>query len=405
MKTRDVKRIVIALLIVLGTGLVGIAVRFRIGGNGEDPEGGESYVVKFEALPESDCEAIRSEIDLHTNTLFFVSEEGTGVMIPPHDYPKDSPLLIVCPMQRTVEGVIEPFEPNSVSFIAADPSRRGEHPGSYDLNGAKRLCIPVTREFVRSALQAERKYSVGASILQSGTIGPLSYRTTVTVPKDFENEKVYRIQLVLRDLLKEKTDAERRQAEAELLRRLSEEEKITVNFTTVPDPYLVILYDDGDRSKEESPIIHEGDTVVIKGPNKLGGELGVFPTKSRGKCWAYIKRLDKKSVTLPKDADIVVGEDELVELRVSVDKEDLAKVSKYKGITFYASSDSRLPLFWSGFQKLASQDPNAPKELPVRVLPGTYYVRVGKPREDETPIGTVTVEGTDPEPYSVKLPD
>jgi len=403
MKTRDLKYIVIALFIVLGVGVVGIVVRSRVAGNGEPPEGGESLAVKYEALAQSECEAIRAEIDLHRERLFFITEDGTGVMIPVHDYPKDSPLLIVCPMQRTADGAIEPFEPNAVSFRAADVSYRS--PGSFDLNGAKRLCIPVTKEFVHIALEAGREYLVRARTLQGTIVMGVPYQTTLKIPNELENGKVYQIQVVLRDLLKEKTDAERLQAEAERLRRLSEEEKITVRVTPVPESRFVVMYDDGVRSREGSPAESGGDVVVMKGPNKLGGELAVFLTKAGAPCWAYIKSLDKRTITLPKDADIVISEDRLVELPVSMAKEDLPRLSKYKAIAFYGSADGKYPLFRSSLRKLAFEDPNAPKVLSVKILPGTYHVRVGTPRKDETSIGTVTIKGRDPGPFSIELPD
>lgn len=397
MKKRDVKYIVVVLLIVLGIGLAAIVVISRIGNETNELDGG---IVEGEVVAIETCGIPAEEFE---SGATYKGADGIKTLFP-SGYVKGTPLVEILFLRRRQDGETEPF---MLETVGLSSKNEGYGP-DYGLQGGYGIRLGLTsrpkesRGLIPGNLCMISHYWMPGESNATHTTKP---RPGFSVPENLPPNTVYRVKLIVKDEIREQELLAKNLAAMEEQKRIAEEEKITVEFTAVPDPHLVVIYDDGVRSREESPIIIGGDVVEMKGPNKLGGELGVFPAKSRGKCWVYIKRLDKRSIALPKDADIVAGEDKLVELPVSVDKENLTMLRKYKGIAFYASADSRLPLFWSGFQKLISQNPNAAQELSIEILPGTYYVRVGTPKEDEVAIGTVTIKGTDPDPFSVRLPD
>jgi len=396
----DKKRFVILFVVsVILAVLIVLAVRLRDGGRTQDDQidGG---IVGGEVVPMETCgippEAFRS------GSRSYKGVDGIKTLFP-SGYVRGTPLVEMRFLRRKPDGETEAFVLNTVGL-----SKRQGYGPDFALQEAHGIRLAVTSNPKESrGLRPGNVYTIShywAPGQSNATLTPKP-RPGFRVPDNLPANTVYRVKLIIKDEIRERELLAKKLAAKERQKRIAEEEKITVTFTTVPDSHFVVLYNDGDRSREGSPAEPGGDVVVMKGPNKLEGELGVFLAKSGGRCWAYIRSLKKRSITLPKDADIVVSEDKLVELPISFDKVDLLKLSKYKAIAFYGSADGKLPLFGSSLRQLASQDPNAPKELSVKILPGTYYVRVGTPREDESPIGTVTIKGRDPDPFSIELPD
>ncbi len=228
------------------------------------------------------------------------------------------------------------------------------------------------------------------------------------VPDEVGVGKICKVNVVVIDEIPEKELLAKEEAAKKERARIAEEEKLTVTFSESPAQLLILLYHDGERGRE-APVRESNARVVeMKGPNKLGGELAVFRAESGTRCWAYIGNLRKRDITLPKDADIICDEKDLVDLTIVLRDEDIAELVEQEAVAFYASSQGKLPLFGLRLRdKLADTSADGGKELSVKIKPGTYYARMGEPMEmeKETAVGKVTVSAEGPNTWQLELPD
>jgi len=318
-------------------------------------------------------------------------------------YRKGMPLVEISFLKRALDRGVVPFPLSSVEL-----SPLTGYGGSTGLDGAHGIRLAVSDgPNADESLAPGGGYRITQYIPVGGDTGihtaPLN--TSFRVPENLPPDTVYRVKLIIKDEILEEELLAQKKAEEERERRIAEEEKITVTFTTVPDPELGVIYRVGKRTREAGLGKTASNTVVMEGPNALGGELFVLLPRSPSRCWAYIKKLQTRSVTLPQDADLIVQEDKLVEVSILLNEKDLPRLAKYQAVSFYISAAAKLPLFGKSLRQLAALEGKLSKKLSVKMLPGTYYVRVGDPTQEEIVIGKVSVNAAGPNNYTVKLPD
>ncbi|MHC4646740.1 MAG: hypothetical protein ACYTBJ_14675 [Planctomycetota bacterium] len=186
---------------------------------------------------------------------------------------------------------------------------------------------------------------------------------------------------------------------------------ITVVVTEYPDQTakgsLLAIYSDG-RQERRSDDSESPGRMTLAAPNRLGGELTVYmrPQDGQPKLWAFIGKLDKKQVSLPADADLMVGNQDLARVYLSFADEDRNLLENCRGVAFCSSVDSKAPLFFAALHDGAVQvtDYNS---VPVDIVPGSYYMRAiisGNGKETFVPLGRVEVDKEAREPYKIHLP-
>ena len=320
------------------------------------------------------------------------------------DYSEDTPLIEISPQIRRLDGDVESLK------VAHLGLRRDGWSRSYEVEGTTlRLQLGSEQTGAETLLFGHEYTVTGIFPLGDHSEYEFSGNTRVgklRIPDEVGSGKICRIKVILIDEILEQELLAKKEAAKKERERVAEEEKLTVSFTEAPGELVVVLYHDAERVREAGMTEPDAKVIEMKGPNKLAGELVAYTTESGQRCWAYIKNLRKRSVTLPKDADIICSEEDLVDLTIVLHDEDMAGIVEQQAIAFYASSEGKLPLFGLRLRdKLADMPADAARELSVKIKPGTYYARMGEPMEKETAVGKVTVSAEGPNTWQLKLPD
>jgi len=190
---------------------------------------------------------------------------------------------------------------------------------------------------------------------------------------------------------------------------IEETEKLVVNIARYPAGVTSVEelsagYDDGQTERRFS--VSDGK-LVLQGPNKLGGELAVYiaePNKPL-RLWCYVRKLEKRQVTVPDDAELVVSDDRLVDASLSFAAEDAALLRNVRAVAFYTSPDSKQALF---YWPVGTSLPKAgPAKVPVRITPGRYFVRAIVEKAGQlsyVPLGMLEVTAEKQKTYPLELP-
>lgn len=224
------------------------------------------------------------------------------------------------------------------------------------------------------------------------------------IPSKVDQGKICRINVVLIDKLLEKELNVKKEEQKKQLEEIAEQETIKVTWSEVPAGPFVIYYD-GSRVREEVLEDPNAAFIEMKGPNELGGELVVFVTDSNtARCWAYIQNLKKRLIKLPEDADIVCEKEDLVDLTIILQNKDVTELAKREVISFYTSAEAKLPIFGINLRnKLNDIQPDETKKLLLKIKPGTFYARLGRPMKEEISLGTVTINETGSNTWEINL--
>ncbi len=359
-----------------------------------------SYAVG-EIVPLADCNI---PADVLKPRHSYEGPDGIKTFVP-RNYKPGLPFVEMRFLRRDLDGNLVPYEVERVGLS----SLRGAG-GSTRVGGMSGMRMAVTDDAVASYRNVKpgNDYRISHYQLegQSLAIHTEPLMPAFHVPEDLPPNSVYRVNLVIKDEILEKELLARKEAAKTRRERIAEEEKITITLAEVPSRPLAILYHAGNRVREVTWADPNENGVEIRGPNKLGGELVACTTESGLRYWAYIRNLRRRDITLPKDADIICDEKDLVDLRIVLRDEDVAGQVEQQAIAFYASSEGKLPLFALRLRdKLADMPADTARELSVKIKPGTYYARMGEPMEKETAVGRVTVSAEGPNTWQLELPD
>jgi hypothetical protein len=123
----------------------------------------------------------------------------------------------------------------------------------------------------------------------------------------------------------------------------------------------------GQNNERSGPLAKDG--VTVKGI-PLGVELFIYKFRRPAPplSYAYVAKVAKSDMILPDDADWVYDDKKAVDLTL---KYDPALLEDKMLAGFYPSETSHLPLAFVRIEKAKGDSTDA------RVMPGTYWVRVG----------------------------
>ena len=159
--------------------------------------------------------------------------------------------------------------------------------------------------------------------------------------------------------------------------------------------------------------------MVIRGPNKLGGELIVVDrmTGSNGMPFlsscAYIRNLDIRSVNIPEDADLITQKKDMIPVTVVFDAVNAPpKSEKLLYLGFFEKTDSKLPLLGIFFEAPSIQIKDNYYEFDISITPGSYSLKVlGCSAANDADIwsdfinlGTIEIK-SDQQRYEIKIPE
>ncbi len=109
--------------------------------------------------------------------------------------------------------------------------------------------------------------------------------------------------------------------------------------------------------------------------DKLGGMLRVTEMKRQAVGWIYIHSVKKRNLKLPRDADLVIREKQLVPFRLKIPpgkiKDDLA------GVSLKVNKDDEMPMAWVNFNSTHDnnlQELKTSGTLEMRFVPGECFV-------------------------------
>jgi len=219
-------------------------------------------------------------------------------------YQNDTPLVEILFRKRDLDGKIKPLKLSS-AYISC-----GRAGANYDMNGNGAVRMEIWNEvqpFTYNALLYGEEYKVQGFFQrlddQPGLIKGVTANVRFRTPESLMAGDVYRVELLLVDMLWEQAEAERKQAEDEQRKRIEREEEIRIVVGEYPQGAakgrLVAIYGGGTRNREFTDHRSHGQ-LTLKGPNKLGGELAIYIMDADGPLpvWAYISNLGRRDVNL-----------------------------------------------------------------------------------------------------------
>jgi hypothetical protein len=157
-------------------------------------------------------------------------------------------------------------------------------------------------------------------------------------------------------------------------------------------------YYDGTNERTFSEDDSSGP-MIVKGAEKLGGELMVcfaWPREKmsplRQRAWAYMKNVQKRRISLPEDADVVLNEEDFIDIELAFDAERALEFLKDKTIGFYLWEGAKYPVFVGRDKRM--DEPTGELKVAMRVVPREYHVMgVEKVPEEGVFLGKVTITG------------
>jgi len=359
------------------------------------------------ALPVSADQAAQLHGCIAAKRHSHVTPDGLFIAIPFAEYHKDIPWLIIAPRLRTMDGTLAPAAPYKIEFISADA---GRSPGAWDMRG-REICLAIPAEQLPGSLAAGREYRVrGYYKDPASPVGYVMHTVNLQTPADPVAGQIYRIDLVLFDERVEQARRAEEQAKAAARARAVEEEAITVVITDPPahpsGAGWVVAYGAPDTNGNEAHGEDAGSPLILKGLNKLGGELvviwhhldssGVFTDCT----WAYIAHLQKRDIALPQDADWIFDKNKTVPIRLTLAAADAETLKECLDVFFfYPDDDAQMPLFDARKRARPADTP-----LDLDVIPGTYVTKaLLKSKRQPVTLGRITFTEEPGKTYRIEL--
>jgi len=370
-----------------------------------DPNRGERPVSKRVIVPREACSIPAEALRPFSNHL---DSEGIRTLLTT-EYTEDTPLVEMSFMMRNLDGKIKLLKVASVGLSRIS----GNWGGDYTVDGiGLRMGLGKERSNLRSLLLGE-EYFIRSFWLPGGedAISTAHLKPKFKIPETLGRNQVYKVQLLLLDEILERELLEKQKAEAKRRKEIEEKETITVKVTQRPgfaaESKFIGVYHDGIRHREFYQDELK-DQLVLKGPNKLGGELLVsFISKPDRKLvlWAYLKNVTNRDINLPEDADFKTKEKELIQIYLSFADKDAEALKDFKAIAFYLTKNANLPMFWLALTRKGEQPDSLQYEkIPLKIIPGTYYIRAIGKNDQEVPLGKLPIDKEKPKTYAIHLP-
>lgn len=385
--------------------ITGFVVFLIFRGKKEKPDlnRGERPVSKRVIVPREACSIPAEALRPFSNHL-----DASGIKtLMTTEYSEDIPLVEISFMIRDHDTKVKPFKVVSVGLSRSS----GSWGGDYTVGGiGLRMGVGKDRSNLRSLLLGE-EYIIRSFWLpgREDAISTAHLQPKFKIPETLGKNEVYKVSLLLKDeLLEERLLAEQK-AEAERKKRIEKEETITIRIKDFPkyssQGRWIAAYHNGRRGRESTERDSEGD-IIIKGPNKLGGELAVvfysFAERTT-RLWVYLKNVRKRVINFPADADLEVKDDDLIQVYLAFKDEDLLK--EFAIIAFYREKNGRLPLFRTRLNsKHSGRKELEYKKIGLKVVPGSYHVRMIGNKGQKVILGKIQIAEEEFRTYTIHLP-
>ena len=151
----------------------------------------------------------------------------------------------------------------------------------------------------------------------------------------------------------------------------------------------------------------EADVAV----EKLGGELMVGfawareqqQSPLRQRAWAYVKNVEKRTVRLPEDADVVLNEEDFIDIELAFDAVRALEFLRGKTIGFYLWEGAKYPVFVGEDKR--RDEATGELRVAMRVVPREYYVLAVEKLPDEgVRLGKLEITDEPGRTYVLDLP-
>jgi hypothetical protein len=327
----------------------------------------------------------------------------------PSDCNISTPLIELRTFERELDGTVQPLHLFSLGLLSQVPRGTTLSGGDYGVDACG-LRVGLAWELDGSLYLAyDTEYTARGVYHRSedpnnivrGQTAEVRFRT----PAKLAPGEIYRVDLILIDKIKEGQAAEQAEVVKTERARAEEDEKITLRFAHFPEQkqhgIWQAVYHDGNRSRGFE---QAGDgTFFLKGPNKLGGELLVYlHTDEDFHPWLYVTTVQKRMFQFPADASIIVNEDSLVKVHLSLTGSDASLLAQCTRLDLRTKADARLPLFYL-VPRGVSQGPQSDWQIDMRVLPCTYFLKLVKNDETESDLGLLNISNEAGKTYSVRI--
>lgn len=245
---------------------------------------------------------------------------------------------------------------------------------------------------------------------------------TFTIPKDLPANSVYKVELVVLDEQLNKQFAEEKELDRKQYAQRVKEESITVNLaksevelTRGAAYYQVETYKQKPVNSGKEAAFNKESCAVIPGPNKLGGELVVvgIMTGSSGQrflcSYAYIRNLDKRIVSIPEDADLLMKKEDMIPVTIGFDATKAPESNKFRTLGFFEKKDSKMFLVGIPFNPASIRMKDNRYEFDISIAPGAYVLKLygsddSGPWTDLLNLGNIEIK-PDQKRYEVDIPE
>ena len=170
----------------------------------------------------------------------------------------------------------------------------------------------------------------------------------------------------------------------------------------VPRGSLQVQYFNPKTREMRTAAIEANGTFRVRA-HDMGGMLRIVEQMRVGVGWIYVRSVDKRELSLPRDADLVVEEEHLIRFDLKIDESNLR--DDLRGIALRMHEDDPAPMAWIAFDRVHEHLLNnlfEHKSIQFRFVPGQWYVealywprRTRFDQRERKVIGTVTVQESD----------
>jgi hypothetical protein len=142
----------------------------------------------------------------------------------------------------------------------------------------------------------------------------------------------------------------------------------------LPSHELRVEYFNVKKREKRSGVPYPDGTFKVRGDD-LGHTLRVTKPQSAGQGWLYIRSVEKRKLSLPRDADLVVRKKDLVQFTLRLDPNHLTRDLASVGLK--VNEEDHVPMCWVNFDgghKHLLKKLQDTGRLEMSFIPGRWYV-------------------------------
>jgi hypothetical protein len=242
------------------------------------------------------------------------------------------------------------------------------------------------------------RYQIQCKYMDPDTGEPTFYDSIIKIPDPIPLGKMAVIEVIL----KYRPEETRAMFKEEPIRG-----RITVPIPPTEKKWLV-AYTHADDSQNGWATIDQDGSFEL-GEKDLGGMLRIAENGGEGVAWMCVRSVQKRRLSLPRDADLHISRDNLKDVRLAIPPSRINDA--LVGLWLKAKEDDTGPIGWKAFhspRSSAFKDVESSGTVRLEMPPGTYWVSVfydpGEPDKRRwVTLGRVTIPRGKPQgPLQIK---